>query len=150
MCNTKNKNNTDTITQNSTTKNNDIVAINDYKFIDYRLTQLENKLEKGLSNLEQDHRRNTTEITKLLQTLQLGQSKTSEAMAKMQQRINTLEQNQHSIEKLKDTSNKNITLIEATNHRIDVVQKILFAVGGAAVSALFAAAFSIVQLLLLR
>lgn len=149
MCNTKNKNNTDTIT-NSTTKNNDIVAINDYKFIDYRLTQLENKLEKGLSNLEQDHRRNTTEIMKTLQTLQLGQTKTGEAMAKMQQRINTLEQNQHSIEKIKDTSNKNITRIEATNHRIDVVQKILFAVGGAAVSALFAAAFSIVQLLLLR
>jgi len=149
MCNTKNKNNTDTIT-NSTSKNNDIVAINDYKFIDYRLTQLENKLEKGLSNLEQDHRRNTTEIMKTLQTLQLGQTKTGEAMAKMQQRINTLEQNQHSIEKIKDTSNKNITRIEATNHRIDVVQKILFAVGGAAVSALFAAAFSIVQLLLLR
>ncbi len=150
MCNTKNKNNTDTITQNSTTKNNDIVAINDYKFIDYRLTQLENKLEKGLSNLEQDHRRNTTEIMKTLQTLQLGQSKTGEAMAKMQQRINTLEQNQHCIEKLKDAANKNITKIEAANHRIDVVQKILFAVGGAAVSALFAAAFSIVQLLLLR
>ena len=149
MCNTKNKNNTDTIT-NSTTKNNDIVAINDYKFIDYRLTQLENKLEKGLHNLEQDHRRNTTEIMKTLQTLQLGQTKTGEAMAKMQQRINTLEQNQHSIEKIKDTSNNNITRIEATNHRIDVVQKILFAVGGAAVSALFAAAFSIVQLLLLR
>lgn len=149
MCNTKNKNNTDTITQN-TTKNNSTVAINDYKFIDYRLTQLENKLEKGLYNLEQEQRRYNTDVMKTLQTLQLGQSKTGEAMAKVQQRINTLEQNQHCIEKLKDAANKNITRIEATNHRIDVVQKILFAVGGAAVSALFAAAFSILQLLLLR
>ena len=148
MCNTKNKNNTDTIT-NSTTKNN-TSTINNYKFIDYRLTQLENKLEKGLENIEQEQRRYNTDVMNTLQTLQLGQSKTGEAMAKVQQRIETLEQNQNCIEKLKDAANKNITRIEAANHRIDVVQKILFAVGGAAISALFAAAFSIVQLLLLR
>lgn len=124
--------------------------LNDYKFIDYRLTQLENKLEKGLESIEQEQRTYQLEVMKTLHCLQEGQNKTSENMAKVQQRIETLEHNERYIDNLKDAARTNTTSIEAVNHRVDVVQKILFAVGGAAVSALFAAAFSIVQLLLLR
>ena len=142
MCNQKNNK---TIEDKETTK-----LLNDYKFIDYRLTQLENKLEKGLENIEQEQRNYNLEVMKTLHSLQEGQNKTSENMAKVQQRIETLEHNERYIDNLKDVARTNTTSIEAVNHRVYVVQKILFAVGGAAVSALFAAAFSIVQLLLLR
>ena len=142
MCNNEKKNKQENNTQHT--------LLNDYKFIDYRLTQLENKIEKGLDNIEQEQRSYQLEVMKTLHSLQEGQNKTSENMAKLQQRIDTLEHNERHLDNLKDTARTNTTNIGAVNHRVDVVQKILFAVGGAAVSALFAAAFSIVQLLLLR
>jgi DNA repair exonuclease SbcCD ATPase subunit len=126
----------------------------DTRFLDYRLTQLEQKLEKGLTTLEQEQNKYNLEILKTLQTLQDGQNKTTETLAQIKERQTNVEEKLKCIDKLKDITSKNSERIrnnyESTNHRIDIVQKILFAIGGAAVSALFAAILSIIQIFLLR
>ena len=126
----------------------------DPRFLDYRLTQLEQKLEKGLTTIEQEQNKYNLEILKTLQTIQDGQNKTTETLAQIKERQTNVEEKLKCIDKLKDITSKNSERIrnnyESTNHRIDIVQKILFAIGGAAVSALFAAILSIIQMFLLR
>ena len=87
---------------------------------------------------------------KTLQTLQEGQHKTTENMAKVQQHIGDMEEKLKCIDKLKDVASKNTARITAVNHRVDVVQKILFAVATAAISALFTALIGIAQMFLLH
>jgi CHASE3 domain sensor protein len=87
---------------------------------------------------------------KTLQTLQEGQHKTTENMAQLQQHIQDMEEKLKCIDKLKDVASKNTARITAVNHRVDVVQKILFAVATAAISALFTALISIAQMFLLH
>ena len=126
----------------------------DARFLDYRLTQLEQKLEKGLTTIEQEQNKYNLEILKTLQTIQDGQIKTTETLAQIKERQTNVEEKLKCIDKLKEITSKNSERIrnnyESTNHRIDIVQKILFAIGGAAVSALFAAILSIIQMFLLR
>jgi CHASE3 domain sensor protein len=87
---------------------------------------------------------------KTLQTLQEGQNRTTENMAKVRQHIDDMEEKLKCIDKLKDVASKNTARITAVNHRVDVVQKILFAVATAAISALFTALISIAQMFLLH
>ena len=141
MCNQNKK-----PTQQETMKNNNNTG--DYRFLDYRLNQLELKLERGLEQIETEQRRYNIEVMKTLQTLQEGQHKTTENMAKVQQHIQDLEEKLKCIDKLKDVASKNTARITAVNHRVDVVQKILFAVGGAAISAFFTALVSIILLIM--
>lgn len=135
-----------TPTNKNNNKNN--TPTNDYRFLDYRLTQLENKLERGLEQIETEQRRYNIEVMKTLQQLQEGQNKTYENMAKVRQRLDDMDEKIKAIDKLKESANKNTARIDSTNHRIDVVQKILFAVGGAAISALFTAIVSITLLII--
>ena len=135
-----------TPTNKNNNKNN--TPTNDYRFLDYRLTQLENKLERGLEQIETEQRRYNLEVMQTLQQLQEGQNKTYENMAKVRQRLDDMDEKIKAIDKLKESANKNTARIDSTNHRIDVVQKILFAVGGAAISALFTAIVSITLLII--
>ena len=141
MCNTDKK----TPKQNNNKTPN---QPNDYRFLDYRLNQLEQKLERGLDNIEQEQRRYNIEVMKTLQTLQEGQNKTTENIAQLKQRLDDMEDKMKCIDKLKEAAHTNTAKIKSTNHRIDVIQKILFAVGGAAISALFTAIISIALILM--
>lgn len=144
MCN---QNKTTLQTQQETMKNNNNTG--DYRFLDYRLNQLELKLERGLEQIETEQRRYNIEVMKTLQTLQEGQNRTTENMAKVRQHIDDMEEKLKCIDKLKEVASKNTARITAVNHRVDVVQKILFAVATAAISALFTALISIAQMFLL-
>ena len=141
MCNQNKK-----PTQQETMKNNNNTG--DYRFLDYRLNQLELKLERGLEQIETEQRRYNIEVMKTLQTLQEGQNRTTENMAKVRQHIDDMEEKIKCIDKLKDVASKNTARVTAVNHRVDVVQKILFAVGGAAISAFFTALVSIILLIM--
>ena len=147
MCN-QNKKPAQPTQQETTRENNNHTG--DYRFLDYRLNQLELKLERGLEQIETEQRRYNIEVMKTLQTLQEGQHKTTENMAKVQQHIGDMEEKLKCIDKLKDVASKNTARITAVNHRVDVVQKILFAVATAAISALFTALISIAQMFLLH
>ena len=129
-------------------KNNEQNPREDYRFLDYRLTQLENKLERGLEQIETEQRRYNLEVMQTLQQLQEGQNKTTETMAKVRQRLDDMDEKIKTIDTLKDKSSEHTQAVKAVNHRVDVVQKILFAVGGAAISAFFTALVSIILLIM--
>ena len=142
--------NTPKTTQTPTSQKDNKTPEEDYRFLDYRLTQLENKIEKGFTQIEQEQQRYNIEVMRSLQDLHEGQNRTTESMARVRQRLDDMETNIKHIDTLKESANKNTEAIHSAHHRIDVVQKILFAVAGAALSALFTAAFSILQILMLR
>lgn len=147
MCNTPHTDNPTLAKRNNkNTDNHD----NDYRFLDYRLTQLENQIEKGFDNVEQEQRKYNIEVMRTLQELQEGQNRTTESMARVRQRLDDMDTEIRHIDTLKEAANKNTESIHSAHHRIDVVQKILFAVAGAALSALFTAAFSVLQLIMLK
>ena len=133
---------------NTTPKRNNETTQDDYRFLDYRLTQLENKLERGLEQIETEQRRYNLEVMQTLQQLQEGQNKTTETMAKVRQRLDDMDEKIKTIDTLKDKSSEHTQAVKAVNHRVDVVQKILFAVGGAAISAFFTALVSIILLIM--
>ena len=133
---------------NTTIKRNNETTQDDYRFLDYRLTQLENKLERGLEQIETEQRRYNLEVMQTLQQLQEGQNKTTETMAKVRQRLDDMDEKIKTIDTLKDKSSEHTQAVKAVNHRVDVVQKILFAVGGAAISAFFTALVSIILLIM--
>ena len=120
----------------------------DYRFLDYRLDQLELKLASGLEKIEADQHTYNTQVMQTLQTLQEGQSRTYESMAQIKERQDNMEQRLECIEGLKKTATKNTERIKDNDrnvtHRIDVVQRILFLVGGAAVTAFVTAIFTAV------
>ena len=120
----------------------------DYRFLNYRLNQLELNLRKGIEKIETDNQTYNTQLMQTLQQLQTGQSKTYEAMAQIKQRQDNLEEKMACVESLKKNSIKHDERIknvnDNTNHRIDVIQKILFIVASTAIGAAVTAMFSVV------
>lgn len=120
----------------------------DYRFLNYRLNQLELNLRKGIEKIETDNQTYNTQLMQTLQQLQTGQSKTYEAMAQIKQRQDNLEEKMACVESLKKNSIKHDERIknvnDNTNHRIDVIQKILFIVASTAIGAAVTAIFSVV------
>lgn len=117
--------------------------VNDYRFLDYRLNQLELKLDEGLKKIENEQKNYNMQVMETLQHLQEGQTKAYETLAQLEQRTTALEQNNECIDKLKDAASKNTERIHHSTHRIDVIQKILFVVGTAAVGGFITALFSL-------
>ncbi len=120
----------------------------DYRFLNYRLNQLELNLRKGIEKIETDNQNYNSQLMQTLQQLQTGQSKTYEAMAQIKQRQDNLEEKMACVESLKKNSIKHDERIknvnDNTNHRIDVIQKILFIVASTAIGAAVTAIFSVV------
>lgn len=145
-------NNTEKKPNHPPNKSDDTPTINDYRFLDYRLNQLENKIESGLGRIEEEQRQYNLQVLQTLQQLQDGQNKTYENIAKIKQRQKDMEEKLHCIDKLRDATSRNTERIknnnQSTNHRVDVIQRILFVVGGAAISALFTAIIAIIEILL--
>jgi uncharacterized FlgJ-related protein len=119
--------------------------VNDYRFLDYRLNQLELKLGEGLKKIEEEQKEYNLQVMETLQRLQEGQNKTYETIAQLEQRTLNLEQRITCIDNLKKAANKNTERNKHLNHRINVIQKILFMVGAAAVSGLGTALFALLM-----
>ena len=124
-------------------KNNKKVDINDYRFLDYRLNQLENKLDIGLRKIEDEQKAYNLQVMTTLQKLQEGQNQTYETIAHLEQRQTNLEEKINCIDKLKDAASRNSERNKAINHRVDVIQKILIVVTTAAVSGFITALFTL-------
>ena len=117
--------------------------VNDYRFLDYRLNQLEFKLGEGLKKIEEEQKGYNVQVMETLQRLQEGQHKTYETIAQLKQRTTDLEQRMECIDKLKEAANKNTERNKHLTHRINVIQKILFVVGTAAAGGFITALFSL-------
>ena len=108
----------------------------DYKFLDYRLTQLEQNLRKGQEKLETVQTQNYNELLKILQTLQENNQTQNQTLTELHTRIITLEQNTTCLEPLKEKTTEHNKQIEHIHHRLDIYKQILIIMGGAVITAL--------------
>ena len=111
--------------------------IEQQRFIDYRLDQLENNLRRGQEKLEQEYKEQNQQIMKTLTLMQEGQNQQNRTLAELNQRVATLEDKNSCIDKLREIATKNTTEIKDVERRLDIYKHILLAVGtGAGVALL--------------
>lgn len=116
----------------------------DYRFIDYRLNQLETNLRKGQEKLEQEQQNNYKEITHLLQVMQEGNNEQNKQLIEVIQRQKTVEEKMGCIDKLREVATKNTTEIKDIERRIEIYKQILFVVGTGAAIALITEIITII------
>lgn len=116
----------------------------DYRFIDYRLNQLEQNLRKGQEKLEQEQNRNYKELMHLLQVMQEGNNEQNKQLIEVVQRQKTVEEKMGCIDKLREVATKNTTEIKDIERRIEIYKQILFVVGTGAAIALITEIITII------
>lgn len=116
----------------------------DYRFIDYRLNQLETNLRKGQEKLEQEQQNNYKEIMHLLQVMQEGNNEQNKQLIEVVQRQKTVEEKMACIDKLREVATKNTTEIKDIERRIEIYKQILFVVGTGAAIALITEIITII------
>ena len=116
----------------------------DYRFIDYRLNQLEQNLRKGQEKLEQETQNNYKEIMHLLQVMQEGNNEQNKQLIEVVQRQKTVEEKMGCIDKLREVATKNTTEIKDIERRIEIYKQILFVVGTGAAIALITEIITII------
>jgi len=116
----------------------------DYRFIDYRLNQLETNLRKGQEKLEQEQQNNYKEIMHLLQVMQEGNNEQNKQLIEVVQRQKTVEEKMRCIDKLREVATKNTTEIKDIERRIEIYKQILFVVGTGAAIALITEIITII------
>ena len=116
----------------------------DYKFIDYRLNQLETNLRKGQEKLEREQQNNYKEIMHLLQVMQEANNEQNKQLIEVVQRQKTVEEKMGCIDKLREVATKNTTEIKDIERRIEIYKQILFVVGTGAAIALITEIITII------
>lgn len=116
----------------------------DYRFLDYRLDQLERKIDEGMGKLEARQTNNYQELIKMLQLMQEGNNKQNQQLVEIQQRQQTLENQIKSIDNLKDATVSHKEQINNIYHRLGVYQKIFIILGTATATSLITALFNII------
>lgn len=116
----------------------------DYRFIDYRLNQLETNLRKGQEKLEREQQNNYKEIMHLLQVMQENNNEQNKQLIEVVQRQKTVEEKMGCIDKLREVATKNTTEIKDIERRIEIYKQILFVVGTGAALALITEIITII------
>ena len=100
----------------------------DYRFLDYRLDQLAQQINKGLTKLEQETTANNKEVVQILQTMQEGQNEQNKQLVQLQQRQNNIESQIERIDELKEEVTTNKTQITNIERRLEIYQAVLIGV----------------------
>lgn len=116
----------------------------EYRFIDYRLDQLELNLRKGQEKLEQDQQKNYKELLRMLQTMQEANNEQNKQIIEVIQRQKNVEEKLKCVDKLKEVATKNTTEIKEIDRRLDIYKQVLFVVGTGAALALIGEIISII------
>ena len=116
----------------------------DYRFIDYRLNQLEQNLRKGQEKLEQETQNNYKELIQMLQVMQEANNEQNKQLIEVVQRQKTVEEKMACIDKLREVATKNTTEIKDIERRIEIYKQILFVVGTGAAIALITEIITII------
>ena len=116
----------------------------DYRFIDYRLNQLEQNLRKGQEKLEQETQNNYKELIQMLQVMQEANNEQNKQLIEVIQRQKTVEEKMKCIDKLREVATKNTTEIKDIERRIEIYKQILFVVGTGAAIALITEIITII------
>lgn len=116
----------------------------DFRFIDYRLNQLEINLRKGQEKLEREYKEANRQILDTLKLMQENHNEVNKTLIELSQRQANTENKIISIDRLLETATMNRTEIKELERRMDIYKQILFLVGGTAVSALLMALFQLI------
>lgn len=108
----------------------------DYRFLDYRLDQLELNLRKGQEKLEKEYKESNKTILETLTAMQEGQNEQNRTIVELIQRQKNVEEKMKCIDKLKEVATKNTTKVHELERRIDIYKQVLVGVAISAVSAL--------------
>ena len=108
----------------------------DYRFLDYRLTQYEIKLDKGLDNLKTSNDKNYQDIMKILTTMQQGQNQQQETLIRLTEEQNNLKEKINKLEQINENITTHKQQIETIFDRLNTYKQLLTLVGTAAVSAI--------------
>jgi uncharacterized protein (DUF3084 family) len=100
----------------------------DYRFIDYRLTQLENNLRKGQEKLEQDQKSNYQELIRMLQTMQESSNNLSQKIIELKERQYALEEKSKRVDQMKETIATHEERISDHDRRLGIYQTVLIGV----------------------
>jgi len=110
--------------------------IESYKFIEYRLDQLEQNLRKGQEKLEADAKHNNKEIMHLLQQNNQTLLEQNKQLVELHQRQINVEEKVSCINRLREVATKNRSNIHEIERRLEIYKQILFVVGTGAALAL--------------
>lgn len=122
----------------------ELTRTDEYKFIEYRLDQLEQNLRKGQEKLEADAKHNNEEIMHLLQQNNQTLLEQNKQLVELQQRQINVEEKVSCINRLREVATKNRTNIHEIERRLEVYKQILFVVGtGVAIALIKAFVFNI-------
>ena len=116
----------------------------DYRFLDYRLDQIEIGINKKLEKLEAGQVLNNKELTKMLQALQENNNEQNKQLVEIRQRQKNMEEKLLCVDKLKEVATSHNQQIIALRNRLDVYKEILFLVAGTAVSGLIMAVLGLI------
>ena len=120
----------------------------DYKFLDYRLNQLEQNLKQGQQKLEQTQAQNYNELLKILQQLQEGNSTQNQTLTELNTRITNIEQKIRCIDKLKESTATHHERIDNIERRLDIYKQITIAIAVALIGTMITLFFNIITKLL--
>lgn len=109
----------------------------DYRFISYRLDQLEQNLVKGQEKLEHEQSQNYKELLRMLQVMQESNSEQNKMIIELNQRMRTVETNMKCIDKIKEYTTLHHAEIKNINRRLNIYKVSL---SGIAVTIIGAAA----------
>ena len=122
----------------------ELTRTEEYKFIEYRLNQLEQNLRKGQEKLEADAKHNNEEIMHLLQQNNQTLLEQNKQLVELHQRQINVEEKVSCINRLREVATKNRTNIHEIERRLEVYKQILFVVGtGVAIALIKAFVFNI-------
>ena len=108
----------------------------EYRFLDYRLDQLENNLRKGQERLENEYKEQNKQIMQTLTMMQDSMNQHNTAIVEVTQRITNLEEKGHGLDKMRERITEHHERIKELERRLDIYKQVLIAVSVTVVGAI--------------
>ena len=96
----------------------------DYRFLAYRLDQLEINLLKGQEKLEFEYKEQNKQIMQTLQVMQQGQNQQLKNITEVTQRVYAVEEKSKYIDKIKEATTSHAERIKELERRLDIYKVI--------------------------
>ena len=107
-----------------------------YRFLDYRLDQLEQNLRKGQERLENEYKEQNKQIMQTLTMMQESMGQHNTAIVEVTQRISNIEQKAETLDNIRERTTKHHERIKELERRLDIYKQVLIAVSVTVVGAI--------------
>lgn len=117
----------------------------EYRFLDYRLDQLENNLRKGQERLENEYKEQNKQIMQTLTVMQESMGQHNTAIVEVTQRISNIEQKAETLDNIRERTTKHHERIKELERRLDIYKQILIALSVTVVGAIVVEIIKIIR-----